>query len=314
MTQPAIMLENVTVKYGSFEALKNVTFTVEERKIVGLLGPNGAGKSTLVDTVIGARRTATGIVKTLGVDPVTDAKLLRTRLGVVLQSAGFPVGMKVRDILFSWRHYVPKMSKQDVLKIAEDVHLTHVMNRPLSSLSGGERRRVDIAIALYGQPSLIVLDEPTTGLDPISRENVWDIIRRQRDNGTTILLTSHYLDEIEALSDTVSVIAKGQIRTSGTVVELAKSVKAPRMCSVYADEITLIRLSSILGKTYSPVRKDHELSWLSTEPAEDFQKILAYTHENGLHIEDLSVEKPSLKAAYSLLVEKGDKDNAVEGA
>lgn len=307
MPDYSINAEGVTVKYGDFSALKDFTFTAETGKIIALLGPNGAGKSTFVDTVIGARKVSAGSIRTLGVDPVADAKELRSNIGIVLQSAGFPTGMKVKDILFSWRHYTPSMTKNDVRSIAERVNLTYAMDRPLSSLSGGEKRRVDIAIALYGKPKLIVLDEPTTGLDPISRENVWDIIRQQRDHGSTVLLTSHYLDEVEALSDSVSVIKQGHITATGTVDELAKSVPAPRLISIESNPAALATVTRMLPEDSDSTCHDGRLEWQSNDPAKDLSTIYHVCFDKQWEITDVCVEKPSLRAAYGALVGQESK-------
>ncbi|MDF7664818.1 ABC transporter ATP-binding protein [Bifidobacterium sp. ESL0745] len=312
MSDYAINARNVTVKYGDFSALRDLTFLAETGKIIGLLGPNGAGKSTFVDAVIGARKVAGGSIRTLGVDPIGDAAKLRPDVGIVLQSAGFPTGMKVKDILFSWRRYVPGMTKKDVLDIAERVNLKYLLDRPLSSLSGGERRRVDIAIALYGNPKLIVLDEPTTGLDPISRENVWDIIRSQRDLGATVLLTTHYLDEVEALSDSVSVIKEGHITASGTVEELAASVPSPRASSVAASSEVLDGLANLLPQNGDgSSRKDDRLEWQSHDPARDLETIYRTCADRGWQITDVRVEKPSLRAAYAALVGATDSEDNI---
>ncbi|BDR52994.1 hypothetical protein KIM372_09010 [Bombiscardovia nodaiensis] len=312
MTDYAIRAEGITVQYGDFKALNDLTFFAETGKIIGLLGPNGAGKSTFVDTVIGARKAAQGSIRTLSFDPIAQAKELRPNIGIVLQSAGFPTGMKVKDILFSWRRYIPGMTKDDVLGIAKQVNLAYLMDRPLSSLSGGESRRVDIAIALYGNPKLIVLDEPTTGLDPISRENVWDIIRQQRDHGSTVLLTTHYLDEVEALSDSVSVINHGHITATGTVEQLAVSVPAPRLSSVSAQPEILQALTQLLPPESNPGYQQNRLEWLSHNPASDMAAIYRACFEQHWEISDIRVEKPSLRAAYSSLVEEQDKPSLVK--
>lgn len=303
MPDYAIKAERVNVKYGDFSALNDLTFCAETGKIIGLLGPNGAGKSTFVDAIIGARRVAGGTIRTLGFDPIANARELRPNIGIVLQSAGFPTGMKVKDILFSWRRYIPSMTKEDVQAIAKRVNLSYLMDRPLSSLSGGESRRVDIAIALYGNPKLIVLDEPTTGLDPISRENVWDIIRQQRDSGSTVLLTTHYLDEVEALSDSVSVINHGHITASGTVDELAVSVPAPRLSSITADAEVMDGIGKILPADCGAAYRQGRLEWQSSNPADDLAAIYRVCFERQWELRDVRVEKPSLRAAYSSLVE-----------
>lgn len=306
----AVSARDITVKYGDFKALDGLDFEAEKGKVIGILGPNGAGKSTFVDVVIGARKAAGGTIRTLGLDPVSQAHALRPQVGIVLQSAGFPTGMKVRDILYGWRHYIPKMTKGDVMQIAKRVDLHYLMNRSLSSLSGGERRRVDIAVALYGNPTLIVLDEPTTGLDPISRENVWKIIRKQCDEGATILLTSHYLDEVEYLSDTINIITRGRITNSGTVSELANSVNAKRACAVIAGESVLERIQRILPSSKANL-PDGRLEWFSENPLEDMQRIFDDPEIENWQLHDIEVEKPSLKASYAQLITESEESKQV---
>ncbi|MDO4913462.1 MAG: ABC transporter ATP-binding protein [Bifidobacteriaceae bacterium] len=304
MTEYAIEAIGVDVAYGDYTALKNLNFQAEAGKIVSILGPNGAGKSTFVDAIVGAHKIKSGTIRTLGLDPITQAKNLRRNIGVVLQSAGFPPGMKVKDILYAWRRYVPGMSKAEVNKIAEEIELIRLMDRPLNSLSGGERRRVDIAIALYGEPKLIILDEPTTGLDPMSRERVWDIIKHQRDKGATILLTSHYLDEVEYLADVVSVLKQGNISVTGTVDELARSVPSQRACSLsFGPSAAGISFGEL-----GVVSATGELAWSSLNPAADVERVLAIAKDKGLQVTDIAVEAPSLGAAYASLVAVEEKE------
>lgn len=228
----AIQTQDLCVKYKNFIALNNINFTAHQKEIIGILGPNGAGKTTLVDAIIGSCSPASGSVTTLGFNPISQAHLLRPHMGVVFQEAGFPPNMKVKDILYSWRNYIPHMTKEEVRDICAQVDILSFLNRSISSLSGGERRRIDIAIALYGHPQLLVLDEPTTGLDPVSRQAIWDIIKRQKEEGCTILLTSHYLEEIEYLADTIHILQHGKFTFSGTVQSLVTAAGLPKKCSV----------------------------------------------------------------------------------
>lgn len=238
--------------------------------------------------------------------PIAQAQELRPHIGVVLQSAGFPTGMKVKDILLSWRHYIPSMTKVDVTNIAKRVHISYLMDRPLSSLSDGESRRIDIAIALFGNPRLIVLDKPTTGLDPFSRENVWDIIRQQRDHGSTVLLIMHYLDEVEALSDTVSVINHGHITATGTVEKLATSVLTHCVSAVTAEPHILDSLATLLPPDSHPNLTHGQLEWQTYDPAHDLAALYHTCFEQHWELSDIRVEKPSLRAAYASLVEAED--------
>lgn len=320
MSELAIDARNVVVTYGSFRALNDLTFQAPYGQIVGLLGPNGAGKSTFVDTVVGAHRPVSGSVLTLGCNPVTQAHHLRSKLGVVLQSAGFPAGLKVKDVLYSWRNYIPSMSKRRVQEIADEVDITRLLNRPIHSLSGGEQRRVDFAIALFGDPKLLVLDEPTTGLDPSSRSRVWHIIEEQKAHGATVLLTSHYLDEIEQLCDQVSVIKNGRIEATGTPRELARSVISDRRCTVELARplkdpdlkdlgalgeslAACAELRTLTESRPAPAGQKPALySWLSHDPPKDLRALIAFSDKTGNTVHDVSIEPPSLDAAYESLV------------
>ena len=269
MSELALDVHDLAVHYGKFEALKSVDLSVAYGQIVGILGPNGAGKSTLVDALVGAHRKSAGTIRTLGCDPVKEAAALRPRLGVVLQSAGFPPGLRVKDIVRSWRRYTPTVTVDEVNNLVRDVEITRLMNRPLSSLSGGELRRVDITLALVGSPELLILDEPTTGLDPTSRQRVWDVIVRQRDRGATVLLTSHYLEEIDALCDRVFVLRGGVISTSGTPGELARSIPSPRRCSFRpASGRNVSQLGLSFGEGLES-QSDGYWAWSTPTPAAD---------------------------------------------
>ena len=302
MSELALDVHDLAVHYGKFEALKSVDLSVAYGQIVGILGPNGAGKSTLVDALVGAHRKSAGTIRTLGCDPVKEAAALRPRLGVVLQSAGFPPGLRVKDIVRSWRRYTPTVTVDEVNNLVRDVEITRLMNRPLSSLSGGELRRVDITVALVGSPQLLFLDEPTTGLDPTSRQRVWDVIVRQRDRGATVLLTSHYLEEIEALCDRVFVLRGGVISTSGTPGELARSIPSPRRCSFRpASGRNVSQLGLSFGEGLES-QSDGYWAWSTPTPAADVRELMERAQRTGFEIEDLTVAPATLQAVYSALV------------
>ena len=210
----AIDVRGLRKRYGSFDAVDGVDLAVETGEILALLGPNGAGKTTTVEICEGYRSRDTGDVSVLGIDPANADRAWRERVGVVLQTSGFTEEQTVRETVthFASLYRHPR----DVDTLLDAVGLTEQANTRARKLSGGQQRRLDVAIGVVGQPELLFLDEPTTGFDPEARRHFWDLIRRLRDDGTTILLTTHYLEEAEALADRLAVIVRGQVVADST--------------------------------------------------------------------------------------------------
>src|SRR3954449_12839802 len=212
----AIEVLGLRKAYGTREALRGVDFSVARGEVYGLLGPNGAGKTTCVEVLEGYRERSGGSVRVLGLDP--GARALRARVGIVLQSCGTYPHLSVRETVTHWASMYPAPRAVDeVLALAG---LDEVASRRARVLSGGQRRRLDFALALIGDPELIFLDEPTTGFDPAARRAAWDTVRALRDLGKTVLLTTHYLDEAQALADRVAIVKDGQILAEGPPGEL----------------------------------------------------------------------------------------------
>src|SRR5947207_6289352 len=214
----AVEVENLHKRYGEHEAVRGISFEIREGEVFGLLGPNGAGKTTTIEILEGYRRRDEGTVSVLGADPAHPPRAWRGRIGVVLQSSAMYETLTVRESLALFAGYYPR--PRDVDDVVRLVGLQEKADARARSLSGGQRRRLDFGLALVGDPDLIFLDEPTTGFDPAARRAAWETIRSLRALGKTILLTTHYLDEAEQLSDRVAVLREGRIVATGTPADL----------------------------------------------------------------------------------------------
>ena len=221
-SSPAISVRGLRRSYGSgadvFEAVRGLDLDVAPGTVHALLGVNGAGKTSTLEVLEGLAPASDGEVRVLGLDPVAERGAVRRRTGVLLQHSGFVGDLTVRETLTMWCATVT--NPRPVEELMRMLSLTHLAGTRMRGLSGGEHRRVDLACALAGRPELLLLDEPTTGLDPESRRAVWDLVAGLRDEGTTVLLTTHYLDEAEHLADQVSIMRAGRVVREGTVAEV----------------------------------------------------------------------------------------------
>lgn len=214
-------MEGLTKKYGQLQALRGINLDIPKGEIFSLLGPNGAGKTTAVEILEGFRTRDSGQVSVLGFDPQdtsSESRGWRNRIGIVLQTSGDVGDLTVAETIKHFRGYYSNPRQSDELINA--VGLTQKEDALIRTLSGGQRRRLDVALGIIGNPELLFLDEPTTGFDPEARRSFWALIKSLRDSGTTILLTTHYLDEAEALADRVAVINNGLIIEVSTPAEL----------------------------------------------------------------------------------------------
>ena len=219
MTDTVVRVDGLRKTYrGGFEALRGVSFEIARGETFALLGPNGAGKSTTIEILEGYRDRSAGDAEVLGVDPRHGGLDWKARLGIVLQSTGESPSATVREQLMHFAGFYP--NPRNVDEVIEAVGLTEKAKTSIRKLSGGQRRRVDVALGIVGRPELVFLDEPTTGFDPEARRQFWDLIRRLQDEGTTILLTTHYLDEAAALASRAAIIARGEVAAIGGIDEL----------------------------------------------------------------------------------------------
>ena len=227
-TNPAIQVRGLVKKYGEKTAVAGIDLTVEQGEIFALLGPNGAGKTTTVEILEGYRSANSGEIKVLGFDPATKgsaAQKWRNKIGIVLQSANDAADLTVIETVSHFANYFD--NPKDTHQVISAVGLSDKQNSKTRQLSGGQRRRLDVALGIIGSPELLFLDEPTTGFDPEARRSFWELIRTLKSEGTTILLTTHYLDEAQELADRVGVINNGKIIEIATPATLGGRNNAP---------------------------------------------------------------------------------------
>ncbi len=219
-----IEVANLVKNYGSFEAVKDISFDVYEGEIFGLLGPNGAGKSTTLEIIETLRQKTSGKVTVKGFDLDTQPNNIKELIGVQLQASGYYPGLKLHELLQLFAGLYNK--EIDTTEYLQLVNLVDKRNAKFKELSGGQKQRFSVATTLINQPKIIFLDEPTTGLDPQARRNLWDLIRDIRSKGTTVIITTHYMDEAEVLCDRVAVIDAGKIIAIGSPDKLIDELVA----------------------------------------------------------------------------------------
>ncbi|HEX4385691.1 MAG TPA: ABC transporter ATP-binding protein [Myxococcales bacterium] len=226
----ALRCEKLVKKYGDVTAVDGLDLTIERGECFGLLGPNGAGKTTTVEIFEGLNDPSSGSVEVLGLRWATDERALRERIGLSLQETNFPERLTVREVLALFRSFFSKGRTVD--EVLDLVSLREKQGTWTEKLSGGQKQRLAVAVGLVGDPELLFLDEPTTGLDPQSRRQLWDIITSFREAQRTVLLTTHYMDEAERLCNRVAVVDKGKIIALGTPRELIESLGGPEIVEV----------------------------------------------------------------------------------
>ena len=215
---PAIEVAELEKRYGDVRAVAGLSLTVDGGEVFGLLGPNGAGKTTTVEILEGYRRPDEGQVRVLGLDPIRDGVRLRPQIGVMLQEGGIYPGVRPLEALRLFAAYYDQPADPETL--LERVGLSDSQGTLVRRLSGGQQQRLSLALALIGRPGLVFLDEPTAGMDPHARATTWELVRSLRDDGVTVLLTTHAMDEAEQLCDRVGIIVNGRLVTCGTPAEL----------------------------------------------------------------------------------------------
>ncbi|WP_244930604.1 ABC transporter ATP-binding protein [Nocardioides sp. W7] len=282
--EAALEIRDLRRSYGTgdaaFEAVRGVDLTVERGTVVALLGTNGAGKTSTLEVVEGLAAPSAGTVRVFGLDPITDRAEVRRRTGVVLQDSGFSGDLTVRETLTM--EAATATDPRPVEEVQALVDLDHRADTRVLSLSGGERRRLDLACALLCRPELLMLDEPTTGLDPESRRRVWDLVRDLRADGSAVLLTTHYLDEAEELADRIAIMHAGRIVREGTIAE------------VVAQQPSTVRY----------LTPDGETTTLETDDLQStLTELLSWAATNGVRLDRLDARSASLESTFLALAQ-----------
>jgi ABC-2 type transport system ATP-binding protein len=298
--EPAIRVRGLRVSYGDVEVVGGVDLDVPAGEIFAFIGPNGAGKTTTVEILEGFRRRTSGDVSVLGQDPATADAAWRSRIGVVLQESQPEAELSVTECLTLYAGYYPRpRSVGDTLEL---VGLGEQAGSRTTRLSGGQRRRLDVAMALIGDPDLIFLDEPTTGFDPSARRAAWQVIAGLRDLGKTIFLTTHYMEEAEYLADRIMVIVGGRIAAEGTPATLGGRSTEHSVISFTPPPLLAVESLPDPFDQASPDSASGRVVVQSAQPLVELGRLAAWAEERGLDLPDLQVNRPTLEDVYLDLI------------
>ena len=293
-----IRVEQLRKQYADTSAVDDLSFAVGAGEVYALLGENGAGKSTTIEILEGHREATSGIVEVLERDPWNAGREFRDRIGIVLQSSGIETEFTVREVveLYGGCYRSPR-SLDEVVALAG---LDEKIDARIGSLSGGQRRRVDLALGILGRPDVLFLDEPTTGFDPAARRRSWDLIESLGSDGTTVLLTTHYLDEAEHLADRVGVLAAGRLIAEGTPEELINRTSGTVVSFMLPDSVVPADAPSIFAPLVgADVRVAGRLVEASIDrPTAAVHRLTGWALEAGVELESLAVHRASLEDVY----------------
>ena len=287
--------DGLSRRYGrgrdSYLAVDGVDLTLRRGELFGLLGTNGAGKTSTLEVLEGLARPTSGTVSVFGHDPYRERRAVRPRQGLMLQTGGFPADLTALEALTMWSRTLS--TPRPVLDVLADVDLMDRAGTRISSLSGGEVRRLDLAVAIAGDPELLFLDEPTTGLDPESRARAWELIASLKARGTTIVLTTHYLDEAEVLADRLAIMHRGRIVREGTVADVVAGHAARIRATLPANAPALPALHG--EAALSP---EGHLEVATTSLNGDLHTLLSWSRTAGIELIGLDARAASLESVF----------------
>lgn len=287
---PAITVDDLAKRYGTVVALDGISFTVDEGEVLALLGPNGAGKTTAVEILEGYRRADRGNIRVLGYDPATGGRKFRDRIGIVLQETGIEDALTVRESVDLYgAPYTRRRPPDEVISL---VGLEEKADARVKTLSGGQRRRLDLALGLVGDPDLIFLDEPTTGFDPAARRQSWKLVEGLTELGKTILLTTHYLDEAQHLADRIVVLNGGRVVAEGTPESLGGARPVTTVHFNVPDPSLLPSMQD------APEVAGQRVTYRTTDPTALLYRLTGWATGRGIELSGLEVTRPSLEDVY----------------
>ncbi|MQB01010.1 MAG: ATP-binding cassette domain-containing protein [Actinobacteria bacterium] len=291
MSERAIEVTGLRKSYGSFEAVHGIDLRVDRGQVFALLGPNGAGKTTTVEILEGHRSRTAGEVSVLGHDPGKGERSFKERVGIVLQETGVEQYLTVREVIDLYRSYYP--SPRPTGEVISVVGLDEKAEAQVRTLSGGQQRRLDVAVGLAGDPELLFLDEPTTGFDPGARRNAWKMVDNLKSLGKTVFLTTHYMDEAQHLADRVAIISDGLIVAEGTPADLGGRSQSKTVISFHLSPDAPRPPNSLRGRA-----SNDEFAIETDEPIRILHDLTGWALDSGADLEGLTVSRPSLEDVY----------------
>ena len=305
MSEPAISVSGLRKAYGDYEAVRGIDFEVAVGEVFGFLGPNGAGKTTTIEILEGYRERSDGQVSVLGVDPGSPTRAWRERVGLVLQECELDPLLTVREAVALFATFYS--SPRPVDETIDLVGLADKREAKVGTLSGGQKRRADVAIGIIGDPDLIFLDEPTTGFDPTARRDAWNMIEGLKDLGKTVFLTTHYMDEAQHLADRVAILRGGEIVAQGRTEELGESLGRRTLIgfSLSNGRLGVEEIRAQLGARVGD--DDNQVSIETEDPQADLHRLLTLAEERGAELEDLEVRRPSLEDIFLELTREEER-------
>ena len=297
----AVEVEDLHQSYGEYAAVRGISFTVAPGELFALLGTNGAGKTTTLEVIEGYRAPTSGTVRVLGLDPYADGPKVRRRIGVMLQEGGFFAELTVRETVDSWRGFISGARR--TAEVLEQVDLARRADTRVGQLSGGERRRLDLALAVLNGPDLLFLDEPSTGMDPEARRNTWRLVKELRAAGTTVVLTTHYLEEAEQLADRVAIMTEGRIAATGTVAEVVSGrvsrISFPLHGRLHPDDLPVLPQPAGAVTAVLEGTPGHETAAYAVErTAPALAALQRWAGDAGVELDGIEVRAASLEDVF----------------
>ena len=307
-----ITVRGLKKHYGNHQAVRGIDLDVHKGEVFALLGPNGAGKTTTVEILEGIRSRSAGEVQVLGSDPAQDRRSWRARIGVVPQNTGVYLDLTVGEVIGHFAAFYP--APLPVAQVLDMVGLTEQRKKQTVALSGGQQRRLDVAVGVIGDPELIFLDEPTTGLDPVARREAWDLVRYFADRGKTTVLTTHYLEEAEALAQRAAIIVDGRVVESGAMHELGGRADTPTT-------VSFLRSPALDGRELPPLpgggtveAHGASVTVLTPTPCAVIRALLRWAETAGTtELPELRVHQPTLEEVYLDLIRR-NRETAAKGS